>query len=294
MDGAVEMNNVRKRAKARSNAKKALLYIVLTIFAAFFMFLFFFMFFKSVMGDSESLGNPMVKLFPTKWYFKNYVQVFDQTFLRYLGNTLLVVAVTVIGVPLASSLCAFGFSRCGEFRGRNFWFGATLATMMLPGVVVQVPLYVLFRKLGMVGNLSPLIVPALFGGGAANIFLMRQFMRTLPKELDEAAHIDGASKLTIYFRVVLPLCVPIIIFVMVGTFTLGWNDFTSALLYVHKEKWYTLALGIYNKFMVSGSQYAFPNIKMATGVVMTIPVAIVFLVFQKQLIDGVVTSGIKG
>ena len=294
MECVVDNLKIKRRAKVRKIIKNTAIYAALTVNAAFFMFLYFFMFFKSVMGNSESLGNPMIRFFPTVWNFSNYRYVFDAAFLRYTLNTLLVAAVTMIGVPLACSLCAFGFSRCGKFRGREFWFAATLATMMLPGVVVQVPLYVLFKNLGMIGNLSPLIIPPLFGGGAGNIFLMRQFMRTLPKELDEAAYIDGANKLAIYFRIILPLCIPIIIFVMVGCFTTAWNDFTSALLYVRQERWYTLAQGIYFKFMVSGSEFAFPNIKMATGVVMVIPVALLFFIFQKQLINGVVMTGVKG
>ncbi|PWM47944.1 MAG: hypothetical protein DBX39_06685 [Bacillota bacterium] len=267
-------------------------YFILICFSAFFMFLFFFMLFKSFMANAESYGNPAIRFFPSEWHFENYVKVFDEQFIRYFGNTLIVLVFNLIGVPFFSSLCAFGFSRC-KFHGRDIWFGITLATMMLPAVVVQVPLYVLFKLLGMTGNLLPLIIPPMFGGGATNIFLTRQFMKGLPKELDEAASLDGANIFKIYFNIILPLCLPIIVFVVIGTFTAVWNDFTSALLYVTNEKYYTLALGVYFKFMVSGSTVVFPNVKMATGVVMVIPVAVLFLIFQKQLIEGVATTGMK-
>lgn len=199
-------------------------YTALSVISLFFLFLFFFMFFKSVMGNAESYGDPQVRFFPTEWHFENYLKVFDEKFIRYFFNTLLVIAITIVGVPFAAAMCAFGFSKC-EFPGRNLCFAATLATMMLPAAVSQVSLYVLFRTLGMIGNLSPLIVPPLFGGGATNIFLMRQFMKSLAPSAGRGAEIDGANKFQIFFRIMLPLCVPIIIFVMIGTFTSGWNRF---------------------------------------------------------------------
>ena len=293
VDSRILLENSRRRQRRRRLAVKAVQYTALSVISLFFLFLFFFMFFKSVMGNAESYGDPQVRFFPTEWHFENYLKVFDEKFIRYFFNTLLVIAITIVGVPFAAAMCAFGFSKC-EFPGRNLCFAATLATMMLPAAVSQVSLYVLFRTLGMIGNLSPPIVPPLFGGGATNIFLMRQFMKSLPRQLDEAAEIDGANKFQIFFRIMLPLCVPIIIFVMIGTFTSGWNDFSSALVYVTKEQNYTLALGIYYKFLINGSTDVFPNVKMATGVVMVIPVAVLFLIFQKQLIEGVVTTGMKG
>ena len=284
-------------AKAVRIVKKAVIYAVLIFFSLFFLFPFAFMFFKSVMGDLESVGMPYVRFLPSEWHFENYASVFDASFLRFFRNTMIVVVCNMIGVPLAACLCAYGFAR-GRFRGKNFWFLMVLATVMLPGAVTQVPIYILFKSLGMTGTLLPLIVPNLFGGGALNIFLVRQFVRSLPKELDEAAVIDGASRPRIFFTVLLPLLKPIIIYIMVNTFMTSWRDFDSALVYIgntaSSREWQTLALGIYYKYLIRGSTDVYPNLQMATGVIMVLPVAVLFLIFQRQLIDGVVLSGVKG
>lgn len=284
-------------AKAVRIVKKAVIYAVLIFFSLFFLFPFAFMFFKSVMGDLESVGMPYVRFLPSEWHFENYASVFDASFLRFFRNTMIVVVCNMIGVPLAACLCAYGFAR-GRFRGKNFWFLMVLATVMLPGAVTQVPIYILFKSMGMTGTLLPLIVPNLFGGGALNIFLVRQFVRSLPKELDEAAVIDGASRPRIFFTVILPLLKPIIIYIMVNTFMTSWRDFDSALVYIgntaSSREWQTLALGIYYKYLIRGSTDVYPNLQMATGVIMVLPVAVLFLIFQRQLIDGVVLSGVKG
>ena len=284
-------------AKAVRIVKKAVIYAVLIFFSLFFLFPFAFMFFKSVMGDLESVGMPYVRFLPSEWHFENYASVFDASFLRFFRNTMIVVVCNMIGVPLAACLCAYGFAR-GRFRGKNFWFLMVLATVMLPGAVTQVPIYILFKSMGMTGTLLPLIVPNLFGGGALNIFLVQQFVRSLPKELDEAAVIDGASRPRIFFTVILPLLKPIIIYIMVNTFMTSWRDFDSALVYIgntaSSREWQTLALGIYYKYLIRGSTDVYPNLQMATGVIMVLPVAVLFLIFQRQLIDGVVLSGVKG
>ena len=284
-------------AKAVRIVKKAVIYAVLIFFSLFFLFPFAFMFFKSVMGDLESVGMPYVRFLPSEWHFENYASVFDASFLRFFRNTMIVVVCNMIGVPLVACLCAYGFAR-GRFRGKNFWFLMVLATVMLPGAVTQVPIYILFKSMGMTGTLLPLIVPNLFGGGALNIFLVRQFVRSLPKELDEAAVIDGASRPRIFFTVILPLLKPIISYIMVNTFMTSWRDFDSALVYIgntaSSREWQTLALGIYYKYLIRGSTDVYPNLQMATGVIMVLPVAVLFLIFQRQLIDGVVLSGVKG
>ena len=282
-----------KRTKAVRICRYAVLYLVLVVFGLFFLFPFVFMFFKSVMSDLESVGMPYVRFFPTEWHFENYAKVFDADFIRYFRNPLIVVVCNMIGVPLAACLCAYGFAR-GHFRGKNVCFMFVLSTIMLPAAVTQVPVFILFRMFNMTGTLLPLIIPNLFGGGALNIFLARQFIRSLPKELDEAAVMDGAGRL----RMIIPLVKPIIIYIMVNTFMSCWRDFDAALVYIgntaSSREWQTLALGIYYKFLIRGTTDVYPNLQMATGVIMVIPVAVLFLIFQRQLIDGVVLTGIKG
>ena len=248
------------------------------------------------MGDLESYGTYGIHFFPKEWHIENYLKVFSVDFLRYFRNTLIVVVCNIIFVPLAACLCAYGFAR-GRFKTKGFWFTLVLSTIMLPGAVTQVPVYVLFKQMGLTGTLAPLIVPGIFGGGALNIFLARQFIRSLPKEMDEAATIDGAGKLTIFLRIIFPLLKPIVIYIVINTFMTCWRDFDSALVYIgntsSSRKWQTLALGIYYKFLISGTSAVYPNIQMATGVITVIPIAVLFLVFQRQLIDGVVMTGLK-
>lgn len=285
------------RARGLKLVKKGLTYCLLCLLALFFLFPFLFMFFKSVMGDLESYGSMGVHFFPQEWHFlKNYGAVFDVEFLRYFRNTLIVVVCNMVIIPLAACLCGYGFAR-GKFKSKGFWFTVALSTIMLPGAVTQVPVYVMFRRFGLTGTLAPLIVPGIFGGGALNIFLARQFVRSIPKEMDEAATIDGAGKFTIFWRIVFPLLKPIVIYIVINTFMSNWRDFDSALVYIgntfSSKKWQTLALGIYYKFLIRGTTDIYPNVQMATGVITVLPIAVLFLVFQRQLIEGVVMTGLK-
>lgn len=295
-DNAVPNVSVKKKRKnqiaVRCISRKIGNYLILIVVSFFFLFPFFFMLFKSMMGNQESIGVPEVHFFPTDWHFEYFAKALDDDMLLWFKNTLIVVLCNCISIPFMSALCAFGFSRL-KFKTRNFWFFATLATMMLPSTVTQVPLYSLFYHLNLLGSIRALIVPNIFGGGAMNIFLMRQYMRSIPSALDEAATIDGASKFRIFLVIILPACMPILIYTMINAFLGSWNDFASPLIYANSENSYTLALGIYNRFM-STVENPFSNIKMASGVLMCIPPVVVFLCMQKQLINGVVTSGIKG
>ncbi|WP_251547913.1 carbohydrate ABC transporter permease [Pumilibacter intestinalis] len=286
------------KVKTLQVVKKGMIYAVLVLFSMFFLFPFAFMFFKSVMGNLESAGSPYVRFLPEgAWHFSNYARVFDSSFLRYFRNTLIVIAFNIVGVPLAACFVAFGFAR-GKFKTKNFWFAVVLGTIMLPGVVTQVPVYIMFKKFGLTGTLAPLIIPNFFGGGALNIFLARQFIRGISKEIDEAARIDGASRLRIFFGIIFPLLKPIIIYIVINTFISCWRDFDSALVFIGdtraSRQWQTLALGIYYKFLIRGTEDVYPNMQMATGVIMVLPVAALFLVFQRRLIEGVVMTGIKG
>lgn len=285
-----------RREKVRKTVGIVLTYAFLSLLALFFLFPFLFMFFKSVMGDLESYGTMGIHFFPREWHFENYLKVFDTDFLRYFRNTLIVVVCNVIIIPVAACLCGYGFAR-GRFRSKGFWFMLVLATIMLPGAVTQVPVYVMFRQMGLTGTIAPLIIPGIFGGGALNIFLARQFVRSIPKEMDEAATIDGAGKFTVFWRIVFPLLKPIVVYIVINTFMTNWRDFDTALVYIgnttSSRQWQTLALGIYYKFLIRGSTDVYPNVQMATGVITVLPIAVLFLVFQRQLIEGVVMTGLK-
>ena len=295
-DVSYSATNVRltlKRGKRNKKLKLAIYYVVLSVLALFFMFPFFYMFFMSFMTPLESIGFPKFSFLPTVWTIENYLTVFDEMYIRALINTLIIIGANMILIPAGCTVCAYGFARM-EFPGKELLFGITLSTIMLPSIVVQIPLYVQFFSWGWTDTLYPFIVPSILGGGAANIFLCRQFIRTIPKAMDEAARIDGASSFRIYLTIILPLMMPVVVFVMVGVFNGFWNDFTTPLMYLRKPEMYTLPLAIYHKYAGQLQLNLNPPSKqMAIGVFTIIPAAIVFFVFQKQIIDGVVMSGIK-
>jgi multiple sugar transport system permease protein len=214
----------------------------------------------------------------------------DVTFWTFLGNTLTVCILGVIGSVLSNALVAYGFARV-KWPGRDWLFALTLATMMIPGPVLMVPLYTIFRDLGWVGTLKPLWIPAFFGG-AFNIFLMRQFFLTIPEELTEAARIDGCSDWAIFWRIILPLSKPVLAVVALFTFLGGWNDFMGPLLYLTRKHTFTLALALQSyQSRHNGVQW---NYLMAASVVVILPIVVLFFLTQKTFIRGIATTGIKG
>jgi multiple sugar transport system permease protein len=284
--------SAKSKRKINNNIRIVATYIILIALGIIFTFPFFYMVSKSLMSDKEILMLPN-PLLPENPLISNYVKVFNiAPFLRYALNTLIIIVIDVIGVTFSAAMCAYAFARL-EFKGRNLMFAIVLAVMMLPGIVVQIPLYVIFSKMGWVNTFLPLTVPAFFGGGSVNIFLMRQFFRTLPKEIDNAAMIDGASKWQLFAKIIIPLSIPVITLVAVGTFIGVWNDFLGPLLYLKDSKMYTLAMGIYIEFKGTLVKNAWPNYEMAMGTMMVIPPAIVFFAFQRNLVSGVATSGMK-
>ncbi|MBI1881161.1 MAG: carbohydrate ABC transporter permease [Chloroflexi bacterium] len=234
--------------------------------------------------------------FPPQWipdpirWMNFYDALTAKPFHIYLKNTMLIAALNQVAILLAASFCAYGFARI-EFPGRDFWFGVVLATMMLPYFVVMVPQFVMFTRLGWVDTFLPLTVPFFFGGGAFNIFLFRQFFRSLPKELTDAARIDGCSEFDIYWRIMLPLSKPALITVAIFTFLFTWNDFIGPLLYLSSPEKLTVALGLSAFRGVMRTQW---NLLMAATVAMTLPVVILFFFLQRYFIRGVVMSGLKG
>lgn len=281
---------MRRRVRAEKILSHSVAHLVLIVLSLLFLIPIFYMVVTSFMGEVESgQGN----FFPTEWHFENYVTALDEKFLIFFKNSVIVVGCNVIFIPLAATFTAFAFVRC-KFVGQNVLFAIILSTMMIPSIVCQIPMFVIYVRIGWYNTLTPLIVPAILGGGAGNIFLARQYMRTISGSLDEAATIDGANRFDVFFRIYFPLCKPIIIYMMITTFTGVWNDITTPLLYLNNESQYTLALGIYNLFKGAPVPGKFPNVRMATGMYMLVPCAIVFFIFQRQLIDGVQMGAVKG
>lgn len=267
-------------------------YFFLSALGIFFVFPFLYLFTSSLMTDEQILNT--TSILPKEISFESYKTLFEHAeLLLYVKNTLLVCVLNISGVCLMSSLTAFGLCKV-KFKGQDLVFTLILATLLLPGTVTGVPLFTIYAKLGWTGTLFPLWVPIWFGGGATNIFLIRQFMRGIPKSYSEAAIIDGASSIRIYWSIVMPLVKPIIIYLAVTNFMALWNDFQTPLMFVGDNPMsYTLSLALYQEFAREGTTY-FPNVQMALGVLMSIPCILLFGFFQKQLMEGVAAVGIKG
>lgn len=274
--------------------KRTGMYVALLVLACFFLFPFFIMVCVSLLTDADVFQQVVFSPSGTI-EIGNYLSIFTHgsKYLGYLRNTLFVSLISAVGIPFVSSLCAFGFAKL-HFHGRDVMYSVVLATLMIPSVITLIPLYAIYAKLHWLNTLAPLWVPGLFGGGATNIFLMRQFMRGVPNDLLDAAKIDGANIFRIYFTIALPLCIPIMLYVGYMSFVGGWNNFIGAQTYLDPgSKYATLALGMYNDYgPVNNTSYA--NSAMAAGIVMTLPCIALFIVFQRYLIEGVAVTGLKG
>lgn len=212
-----------------------------------------------------------------------------QNFWRYAGNSLLLCLLNVFGTVLSSALAAYGFSRI-DWRGRDHLFVVLLATMMIPFPVVMVPMYGLFRALGWVGTLRPLWVGAFFAG-AFNVFLLRQFFRTIPRELSEAARIDGCSEFRIFWQIILPLSRPALAVVALFTFLGTWNDFLGPLIYLTDERDFTLALALQSMQRKSGLTDW--HYLMAASTLVILPIVALFVAAQRQFVEGIALTGGK-
>lgn len=291
MTNSVTLKNSEKAPRDARGYRifiKVIQYLILTIIAVFLAFPFFLLISRSFMTEIDINA---ARIIPTRFTFDNYRTIFQKNnYMLYTWNTIKVVGCNMVLVPLSASLCAYSFSRL-QWKGREFVFSCVLATIMIPGTVLQIPLYVMFYDFQWLGTLKPLIIPAAFGGGAINIFLLRQFMRTIPKEIDEAAIIDGANAFKRYL-LLLPLCSPILIYIVVGTFAGGWSDFFGPLVYLTKRETYTLAVIIYQDSLASDLSGA--NLKMAAGAFMSLFPAVLFVLYQRKLIDGIMVGAVKG
>lgn len=280
-------------AKRKLTAYKVFLYILMVAIAVVLLFPFFYMIMKSLMTLEEIEGRVPV-FFPKVPQFKNYVTVFQTGgYAKGLLWTTVIIAFNLIVVPIAASIIAYSFAKL-RWTGRNVMFALMLGSMMLPAAVTQLPLYVIYSKyFHWINSIWPFTIPNLFGGGAVYIFLIRQFMMGIPNELENAAKIDGANAFTRFSRIIFPLCKPVIIYVMVQVFIAYWGDYYGPLVYMPNRKKQTLAFVLYD-FITDKSTGAKDHILMAGAVFMSVIPTIVFAIFQKQLIEGVTMSGLKG
>jgi multiple sugar transport system permease protein len=226
-----------------------------------------------------------LKLLPSRFAWANY------TVSRLLINSLLISVGSVIGNVVSCSLAAYAFARL-RFRMRGVMFGFMIATMMLPHHAVLIPQYIIFNKLGMVDTYWPLILPKFLATEAFFVFLIVQFMRGLPRELDEAARIDGCGPFRIFWSVVLPLTRPALITTAIFTFIWSWNDFFTQLIYLFDPEKFTITLALRN-FVDQSSSSAYGPM-FAMSVISLLPIVLFFFAFQRYLVQGMATSGLKG
>jgi ABC-type glycerol-3-phosphate transport system permease component len=270
------------------------LYVLALVAALLFSIPFFWTISSSLKSVTE------LYVFPPSWWpaepqWQNYVSVFTiAPFARFLLNTVVVTALAMVGQILSASAVAYGFSRF-RFPGREPLFFVVLSTMMLPWQVTIVPTFLLFRYLGWLNTFLPLIVPSFFGGGAFYIFLLRQFFMTIPRDLDEAAKLDGASSVRIFWNILLPLSKPALATVAIFSFIQHWNEFIAPLIFLNSPEKYTVSIGL--RYFVSNpfeSNEPREAILMAASLIVAMPALILFFTAQKYFVRGIVTTGLKG
>jgi len=270
-------------------ARTTLLYLVLVVGAAACLLPVFWQVRSSLMTLVDVFKFPPL-LWATHTRWDNYVQAMSSSpFLLYFRNTLIVVVPTVLATLVTSSMSAYGFARF-RFPGRGFWFSMVLGAIILPPAVVLIPQFILWSRLHLVNTFYPLIIPFWFGGGAFNVFLLRQFFMTIPRDFDDAARIDGARYFRIYWQILVPFIQPALIAVGLFQFFFQWNDFFGPLIYLDSPSLYTLALGLSHFIGSYSTQW---NILMAAAVIVVIPPIIVFFVGQRYFVEGVTLTGIK-
>lgn len=263
-----------------------IVFIILSLGALIILFPIAWMLATALKSAPEVAMYPP-KLLPEKPLWENFAIAWQKApFTRYTLNTLIIVFFNIIGGVMSNSFIAYGFAKI-NFKGKNFWFGIVLATMMIPGFVTLVPTYVIFSKLLWVDTYLPLIVPAFFGN-AFHIFMMRQFYNTIPNELSEAARVDGAGHFYIWGKLMMPLVKPVMATVALINFKSAWSDFQGPLLYLSDRTKYTLQLGL-NVF--KGQGYTEWNYLMAVSFLSMIPILVLFFCFQDYFVEGMNVGG---
>ncbi|ATO12773.1 sugar ABC transporter permease [Micromonospora sp. WMMA2032] len=281
--------------RRRPGNRQALRLLVLLVIVAVVLYPLIWMLGTSVKSPAEIVNN--VGLLPERFTPGNYVDGwtnFDVGFGRFFLNSALVSLLTVVGNALSCLLAAYALGRL-RFRLRKVWFTVMIGTLLLPGHVLIVPQYILFRTLGLVGGdwpYLPLLIPHFLATEAFFVFLMVQFMRGIPRELDEAARIDGASPYGVFRHVILPLSRPALVTTAIFSFIWTWNDFFRQLVFLSNLEDYTVPVAL-TLFIDSTSQSAVGPM-FAMSVLSLLPVFLFFLAFQRMLVEGINTSGLKG
>lgn len=251
--------------------------------------------FMSSFKDTKTIFQTAGNLIPEKFTLDNYINGLKGfakvPFMTFFKNSLFISTVATVGTVASSAVVAYGFARF-KFKGRGILFAAMLLSMMLPAQVLMIPQYLWYQKLGWVGSYLPLIAPYFFAIQGFFVYLMTNFINGIPKELDEAAKIDGCSYPQIFIRIILPLITPALVTGAIFSFMWRWDDFLSALLYVNKSAMYPVSLAL-KLFCDPGSSSDY-GAMFAMASLSILPSVLIFIFFQKYLVEGISTSGLKG
>lgn len=280
----------------KQKANEKIIYHILVCIIGFAMIYPLIWMIMSSFKPTETIFSTAGQLIPEKFVFTNYINGWrgftpDQTFGIYFRNSMFISLTATVGAALSSAIVAFGMSRL-NFRGRSFLKTMILASMMLPAQILMIPQYLWYQQLGWVGSYLPLIVPFWFATQGFFIYLMMNFIDGIPKELDEAAKIDGCSYYKTFRLIILPLLVPAIVTTCIFSFIWRWDDFLSALLYVKQTTQYPVSLAL-KLFCDPGSSSDY-GAMFAMSTLSLLPVMLIFMFLQKYLVEGISTSGLKG
>jgi oligogalacturonide transport system permease protein len=276
-----------------STMRKLGTYLFLTVFGFIMIYPLIWLFFASFKENNEIFGT--LNLFPTHIVWDSYTRGWEGsgqfTFGVFLFNTFKMVVPVVVFTLISSTLVAYGFARF-QFPFKNMLFGLMISTLMLPNAVIIIPRYILFKGFGWLDSYMPFTMPALFACYPFFIFMLVQFIRGLPMELDESAKMDGCNSFVILYRILLPLCKPALFSAAIFQFIWTWNDFFNSLIYINSVKKFTLALGLRMSLDISSA--AKWNEVMAMSMVAIIPCVLIFFFAQKYFVEGIATTGLKG
>lgn len=278
--------------RTKNISSELLFQTFLLAFGFFLIYPILWMISNSFKAPDEIFGS--AALLPREFLFDNYVRGWRYigriTFATFFKNSFIYAISATFGTVLSSALVAYGFARI-PFRGKGFWFACMVSTMIIPYQVIMIPQFIIFQKLGWVNTFAPLIVP-MFLGQPFFIFLMVQFIRALPIELDESAIIDGCGRFRIFAQIIFPLMKPSLITTIIFSFYWRWDDFLGPLLYLNKPKMYTVSLAM-RMFADPMSSTDWGAI-FAMGTLSLLPILAIFVIFQKHLVAGISTTGLKG
>jgi multiple sugar transport system permease protein len=283
-------SNLYQSRRRREKITGAVSFALVIFLSIIVLFPIWWIFRSSLMTNSEIYAWPPA-LLPDHWLFSNYAKTMENfPFWRYFGNTMQIIAPSVVFGTATATMCGYAFARL-RFRGKKFLFSLCVGSMLLPTMVTLVPLYIMWtRGFGLADSYLPLILPFLCGGGAFNIFLIRQFVSTIPRELDEAAFIDGAGHLRILVHIIVPAIKPAMIVVALLLFIMLWNDLLQQIVYINSTEKFTIAIGLTQFKGSLGSDWV---MIMCATCMSFLPGIVFYLIGQKQFIEGIVLTGMK-